>query len=190
MEEYRKSVYQQLEVHNLLDMTMVNHQTMITMFHRCSDKKSPRCWRKIIKLNNFFFLLSCHQITKAADSSPAPDPPSLQPSPGQHSVPTKPLVSTDTFRKEKKTNTPQNEQSDAETAVPKLSSQPDTPSTPAAAPKIDVSATLSNVHHATFTQQYVQWLQTLKNSNNLSNTHLLKTMDGQWQCQCLLIVLL
>lgn len=43
MEEYRKSVYQQLEVHNLLDMTMVNHQTMITMFHRCSDKKSPRC---------------------------------------------------------------------------------------------------------------------------------------------------
>ncbi|XP_019126423.1 centrosomal protein of 104 kDa isoform X1 [Larimichthys crocea] len=101
MEEYRKSVYQQLEVHNLLDMTM---------------------------------------ITKAADSSPAPDPPSLQPSPGQHSVPTKPLVSTDTFRKEKKTNTPQNEQSDAETAVPKLSSQPDTPSTPAAAPKIDVTS--------------------------------------------------
>ncbi|KAE8293201.1 Centrosomal protein of 104 kDa [Larimichthys crocea] len=101
MEEYRKSVYQQLEVHNLLDMTM---------------------------------------ITKAADSSPAPDPPSLQPSPGHHSVPTKPLVSTDTFRKEKKTNTPQNEQSDAETAVPKLSSQPDTPSTPAAAPKIDVTS--------------------------------------------------
>ncbi|XP_078110642.1 centrosomal protein of 104 kDa isoform X2 [Sander vitreus] len=98
MEEYRRSVYQQLEVHNLLDMAMV---------------------------------------TQAADSSLAQDPPSLLPSPGHCSVPTKPLVSTDTFRKGKKTNAPQNKQSDAENVLPKLSSQPDTPCTPAALPKID-----------------------------------------------------
>lgn len=29
MEEYRKSVYQQLEVHNLLDMTMVCQQLLV-----------------------------------------------------------------------------------------------------------------------------------------------------------------
>ncbi|KAF1390763.1 hypothetical protein PFLUV_G00061420 [Perca fluviatilis] len=98
MEEYRRSVYQQLEVHNLLDMAMV---------------------------------------TQAADSSPARDPPSLLPSPGHRSVPTKPLVSTDTIRKGKKTNAPQNKQSDSENVLPKLSSQPDTPCTPAALPKID-----------------------------------------------------
>ncbi|XP_074500766.1 centrosomal protein of 104 kDa isoform X3 [Sebastes fasciatus] len=101
MEEYRRSVYQQLEVHNLLDMTV---------------------------------------ITRTADSSPAHDPPSLLPSPGHRSVPTKPLMSTDTFRKGKKTNAPQNQQSDAEAVVPKLSSQPDTPCTPAAVPKIDVTS--------------------------------------------------
>lgn len=84
----------------------------------------------------------CHQITRTAESSPAQDPSSLQPSPGHHSVPTKPPVSTDTFRKEKKTNAPQSQQSDAGTVAPKLSSQPDTPCTPAAVPKIDVSATL------------------------------------------------
>ncbi|XP_037628154.1 centrosomal protein of 104 kDa isoform X2 [Sebastes umbrosus] len=101
MEEYRRSVYQQLEVHNLLDMTV---------------------------------------ITRTADSSPAQDPPSLLPSPGHRSVPTKPLMSTDTFRKGKKTNAPQNQQSDAEAVVPKLSSQADTPCTPAAVPKIDVTS--------------------------------------------------
>lgn len=31
MEEYRRSVYQQLEVHNLLDMTMVSHQALTYM---------------------------------------------------------------------------------------------------------------------------------------------------------------
>nr|XP_033485314.1 centrosomal protein of 104 kDa isoform X2 [Epinephelus lanceolatus] len=101
MEEYRKSVYQQLEVHNLLDMAT---------------------------------------ITRAADSSPAQDPPSVLPSPGHRSAPTKPLVSTDTSRKGKKTNAPQNQQPDAETVVPKLSSLPDTPCTPAAVPKIDVTS--------------------------------------------------
>lgn len=30
MEKYRKSVYQQLEVHNLLDMAMVSHQQLMT----------------------------------------------------------------------------------------------------------------------------------------------------------------
>ncbi|XP_035512002.1 centrosomal protein of 104 kDa isoform X1 [Morone saxatilis] len=101
MEEYRRSVYQQLEVHNLLDMEM---------------------------------------ITKAADSSPAHDPPSLQPSPGDRSVPTKPLVSTDTFMKEKKTNAPQNQESDAGTVAPKPSSHTDTSCTPAAVPNIDVTS--------------------------------------------------
>ncbi|XP_036961198.1 centrosomal protein of 104 kDa isoform X2 [Acanthopagrus latus] len=100
MEEYRRSVYQQLEVHNLLDMSM---------------------------------------ISRAADSTPAQDPPSLQPSPSHHSVPTKPLVSTDTLRKEKKTKAPQNQQSDTGSAAPGLSSQPDTPCTPTAVPKIDVT---------------------------------------------------
>lgn len=39
MEEYRRSVYQQLEVHNLLDMSMVSHQTLIVMLHLYSNKK-------------------------------------------------------------------------------------------------------------------------------------------------------
>ncbi|XP_040922106.1 centrosomal protein of 104 kDa isoform X2 [Toxotes jaculatrix] len=101
MEEYRRSVYKQLEVHNLLDMTM---------------------------------------ITRATDPSPLQDPPSFLPSPGHRSVPAKPLVSTDTFRKGKKTNTPHNQQAATETVVPKLSTQPETPCTPAAVPKIDVTS--------------------------------------------------
>lgn len=88
----------------------------------------------------------CHQITRAPDSSPLRDPPSHLPSPGHHSVPTKHLVSTDTFRKVKKTITPQNQQPATETLVPKLSSQPHTLCSPTAAlPKIDVSSTLSSV---------------------------------------------
>ena len=39
MEEYRRSVYQQLEVHNLLDMSMVSSQTLIVMFYLYSNKK-------------------------------------------------------------------------------------------------------------------------------------------------------
>nr|XP_046252684.1 centrosomal protein of 104 kDa isoform X2 [Scatophagus argus] len=101
MEEYRRSVYQQLEVHNLLDLAM---------------------------------------ITRGVESSPAQDPPSVEPSPGHRSVLTKPLVSTDTFRKEKVTNPPQSQQSDAGAVAPKLSCQPGTPCTPAAAPKIDVTS--------------------------------------------------
>uniref|UniRef100_A0A3Q3XGY3 Centrosomal protein of 104 kDa n=1 Tax=Mola mola TaxID=94237 RepID=A0A3Q3XGY3_MOLML len=71
MEEYRKSVYQQLEVHNLMDMTMVSHS--------------------------------------------------------HHSV----LA--------KKTNAGHSQHSDAGTVAPKLSSKTDTPRTPAAIPKTDVS---------------------------------------------------
>ncbi|XP_072222614.1 centrosomal protein of 104 kDa [Leuresthes tenuis] len=98
MEEYRKSVYKQLEVHNLLDMTM---------------------------------------ITSTAGLSPAQHPTPLLPSPSHRSAPTKPPVSTETFRKGKKN---QNQQSAAQTAVPKQSSLPDTPFTPAAVPKIDVTS--------------------------------------------------
>ncbi|XP_042348111.1 centrosomal protein of 104 kDa [Plectropomus leopardus] len=101
MEEYRRSVYQQLEVHNLLDKAT---------------------------------------ITQATDSSPTRDPPSLLPSPSHHSVPTEPLVSSDTFRKGKKPNAHQNQQSDAGTVASKLSSQPDTPCTPAVVPKLDVTS--------------------------------------------------
>ncbi|XP_074537277.1 centrosomal protein of 104 kDa isoform X2 [Halichoeres trimaculatus] len=101
MEDYRKSVYQQLEVHNLLDMAM---------------------------------------ITKGAESSPVKDPSSLQPSPGHSSVSTKPLESTGTFKKKKNTNTPQRQQSDGETVAPKPSRQPETLSTPATLPKIDVTS--------------------------------------------------
>ncbi|XP_070696146.1 centrosomal protein of 104 kDa [Pempheris klunzingeri] len=90
MEEYRRSVYQQLEVHNLLDMAM---------------------------------------ITRAADSFPPQDAPSLQPSPGDQS---------DTFRKEK--NARQNQQSDSGSVASKLISQPDTPCTPAAVPKVDATS--------------------------------------------------
>ncbi|KAM3617107.1 uncharacterized protein V6R79_002318 [Siganus canaliculatus] len=100
MDEYRKSVYQQLEVHNLLDMAM---------------------------------------ISRTADSCQGQCPPSLQPSPGHHSVPAKPPVSTDTLRKESKANAAQSQQSVAATSH-KLSSHTNTPSTPAAAPKIDVTA--------------------------------------------------
>lgn len=39
MEEYRRSVYQQLEVHNLLDMTTVSHQPLIVMLHLCSNSR-------------------------------------------------------------------------------------------------------------------------------------------------------
>ncbi|KAK5863247.1 hypothetical protein PBY51_000293 [Eleginops maclovinus] len=98
MEEYRKSVYQQLEVHHLLDMSIV---------------------------------------TRVADPSPAREPPSLQPSPGYSSVSTKPLISTDAFRKGKKKDAPQNQQLDAETVVPKPSSQSDS-SAPVTVPSIDI----------------------------------------------------
>ncbi|XP_035500874.2 centrosomal protein of 104 kDa isoform X1 [Scophthalmus maximus] len=101
MEEYRRSVYQQLEVHNLLDMTMIMGST---------------------------------------HSSPLQDPPPALPSPGHRLVPAKPLESTDTFRKDKKTNTPQDQQSATKTVMPKLSSQPDTPCTPAAVPKLDFTS--------------------------------------------------
>ncbi|KAI4824228.1 hypothetical protein KUCAC02_012754 [Chaenocephalus aceratus] len=99
MEEYRTSVYQQLEVHHLLDMSI---------------------------------------ITRVADSSPSREPPSLQPSPGHSSVPTKSLISTDIFRKGKKKDTPQNQQLDAETIVPKPSNQSDSTCTPVTVPRIDV----------------------------------------------------
>ncbi|XP_058498819.1 centrosomal protein of 104 kDa isoform X1 [Solea solea] len=100
MENYRRSVYKQLEVHNLLDMTMVTRET---------------------------------------DPSPLQDPPPLLPSPGHCSAPTEPPVSTDSFRKEKKTNTPPNQQSATETIVAKPNSQPENPCTPAALPKIDLT---------------------------------------------------
>ncbi|XP_023132028.2 centrosomal protein of 104 kDa isoform X1 [Amphiprion ocellaris] len=100
MEEYRRSVYQQLEVHNLLDMTT---------------------------------------ITRATDSSLAQHPSPLLPSPGHPSVPIKALVSTDTFRKGKKSDTHQNLLSTTETVVPKRSNLPDTPCTTAVVPKIDVT---------------------------------------------------
>ncbi|XP_026222696.1 centrosomal protein of 104 kDa isoform X2 [Anabas testudineus] len=101
MEEYRRTVYQQLEVHNLLDMTM---------------------------------------IKRAEDSSSAQNPSSSLHGPGHHSVPTKPLVSTETFRKEKRTSAPQNQQSDTANVVPTVNSQSDIPGTPAAVPKIDVTS--------------------------------------------------
>nr|XP_019944600.1 PREDICTED: centrosomal protein of 104 kDa isoform X2 [Paralichthys olivaceus] len=98
MEEYRRSVYQQLEEYNLLDKTM---------------------------------------IAMAMDPPSLHDPPSLLPSPGHSSVPAKPLVSTDTFKKEKKANTPQKQQSATKAAVLKTSCQHDNPSTPSAIPKLD-----------------------------------------------------
>ncbi|KAF3860141.1 hypothetical protein F7725_000396 [Dissostichus mawsoni] len=82
MEEYRTSVYQQLEVHHLLDMSIVSHS----------------------------------------------------------SVPTKSLISTDTFRKGKKKDAPQNQQLDAETIVPKPSNQSDSTSTPVTVPRIDAAS--------------------------------------------------
>uniref|UniRef100_A0A3P8SSM1 Centrosomal protein of 104 kDa n=1 Tax=Amphiprion percula TaxID=161767 RepID=A0A3P8SSM1_AMPPE len=42
MEEYRRSVYQQLEVHNLLDMTTVSCQSLITL-HLCSNDRGTVC---------------------------------------------------------------------------------------------------------------------------------------------------
>ncbi|XP_041655412.1 centrosomal protein of 104 kDa isoform X2 [Cheilinus undulatus] len=101
MEDYRKSVYQQLEVHNLLDMAL---------------------------------------ITRADDSSPAKDPLSLLPSQALHSATAKPLVSTDTFKKGKKTNAPQKQQPDSGTVSSKPSRQPETPHSPTALPKIDVTS--------------------------------------------------
>ncbi|XP_063319687.1 centrosomal protein of 104 kDa isoform X2 [Pelmatolapia mariae] len=101
MEEYRKSVYQQLEVHNLLDMTMV---------------------------------------TRAAESTLAQHSPPVLSSPGRSSVYTKPLVSTDTISKGKNPNIHKNQQLAKESTTSNLSSQPDTPCTPAAVLKIDVTS--------------------------------------------------
>ncbi|XP_028266761.1 centrosomal protein of 104 kDa [Parambassis ranga] len=99
MEEYRKSVYQQLQVHNLLPDTST--------------------------------------IMKSAEPSVAQHPPSALPSPPHCSVPSKPLVSKKTFIKGKKTH--HNQQSAEKPVAPKPSSQPNTPCTPAAVPKIDVT---------------------------------------------------
>lgn len=38
MDEYRRSVYQQLEVHNLLDLTMVNFMHLIVPVDRAEKK--------------------------------------------------------------------------------------------------------------------------------------------------------
>lgn len=91
---------------------------------------------------NGFLLLLRQQITRVSESTAAQEGPFLQPSLGHRPVPTKHLVSTDTFKKEKKTKTPQSQLSEAGAVTPKFSSQPDTPCTSAAVPKIDVSATL------------------------------------------------
>uniref|UniRef100_A0A668AZ19 Centrosomal protein of 104 kDa n=1 Tax=Myripristis murdjan TaxID=586833 RepID=A0A668AZ19_9TELE len=83
MEEYRKTVYQQLEVHNLLDMT--------------------------------------------AESSSTKDPPSLLPSPGHHSVVTKPHISSETNRRGRKSNLPQEPVPEPVTVTPKPTNQSATP---------------------------------------------------------------
>ncbi|XP_005730787.1 centrosomal protein of 104 kDa isoform X2 [Pundamilia nyererei] len=101
MEEYRKSVYQQLEVHNLLDMTMV---------------------------------------TRAAESTLAQYSPPVLSSSGRSSVYTKPLVSTDAISKGKNPDIHKNQQLAEESITSNLSSQPDTPCTPAAVLKIDVTS--------------------------------------------------
>ncbi|XP_071772798.1 centrosomal protein of 104 kDa [Centroberyx gerrardi] len=101
MEEYRMTVYQQLEVHNLLDLAT---------------------------------------ITRAAESSPAQEPPSLLPSPGRHSATTKPRISTDTFRKGRKSNPPRDQAPAPVAAAPKPASQPATPCAHPAAPRIDVTS--------------------------------------------------
>uniref|UniRef100_A0A1A8CKE5 Centrosomal protein of 104 kDa n=1 Tax=Nothobranchius kadleci TaxID=1051664 RepID=A0A1A8CKE5_NOTKA len=96
MDEYRRTVYQQLEVHNLLDVTV---------------------------------------ITGAAGSSPVLGPPTHLPSPG----PTKPLLSTDPFRKGNKINSHQH-QLPAKPAVVSKHIRP--PDASAALPKIDVTTLL------------------------------------------------
>ncbi|XP_068607366.1 centrosomal protein of 104 kDa [Brachionichthys hirsutus] len=101
MEEYRRSVYQQLKVHNLLDVTM---------------------------------------ITEAADPPPAQVPSSLQLS-GHLSVPTRHLMSTDTLKNEKKTDTRQSPRSDRGILAPKLNGHP--ACTPAG-PQMDVTSASYN----------------------------------------------
>ncbi|KAF7648578.1 hypothetical protein LDENG_00154360 [Lucifuga dentata] len=101
MEEYRMSVYQQLEVHNLLDM---------------------------------------RTMTRAAESSPAQEPSSLLPSPGHCTDAAKPHVSSETFRKGKKSSIVPDRLSDSVSVASKTSSQPVTPCSPVAVPRIDVSS--------------------------------------------------
>ncbi|XP_029910924.1 centrosomal protein of 104 kDa isoform X2 [Myripristis murdjan] len=101
MEEYRKTVYQQLEVHNLLDMAT---------------------------------------ITKTAESSSTKDPPSLLPSPGHHSVVTKPHISSETNRRGRKSNLPQEPVPEPVTVTPKPTNQSATPCSHAALPRIDVNS--------------------------------------------------
>ncbi|XP_029011867.1 centrosomal protein of 104 kDa isoform X2 [Betta splendens] len=112
MKEYRKSVYEQLEVYNLLDMTMVTQQPLV--------------------------------ITRATDSSSDPAPSSSLTSPGHRSASTKPLVSTETFRKERKPDVSQNQQSDTEAVVLAVTSQSDKPCSSLPVSKKDVIAT----HHS------------------------------------------
>uniref|UniRef100_A0A668AVZ9 Centrosomal protein of 104 kDa n=1 Tax=Myripristis murdjan TaxID=586833 RepID=A0A668AVZ9_9TELE len=116
MEEYRKTVYQQLEVHNLLDMATVSH------------------WPLMAFLNPW-----------NAKSSSTKDPPSLLPSPGHHSVVTKPHISSETNRRGRKSNLPQEPVPEPVTVTPKPTNQSATPCSHAALPRIDVSTTPSNV---------------------------------------------
>ncbi|KAM9752018.1 centrosomal protein of 104 kDa isoform 2-T2 [Menidia menidia] len=102
MEEYRNSVYKELQVHNLLDMTM--------------------------------------QITSSAGLSLSQHPTPLLLSPSHRSAPTMLPLSTETFKKGKKTSRNQKQQSATQAVVAKHSSLPDTPFIPASVTKMDVSS--------------------------------------------------
>lgn len=76
---------------------------------------------------------------RAAESTLAQYSPPVLSSSGRSSVYTKPLVSTDTISKGKNPDIHKNQQLAEESITSNLSSQPDTPCTPAAVLKIDVS---------------------------------------------------
>lgn len=169
MDEYRRTVYQQLEVHNLLDVTLVSSQLLMLfqlyfMSHKTvmkqthfqpvfSDKHQDKllCPRKLTThvfihcSTNFFSVCPlCHQITSTAGL--AQRPPLTLPSPGHRSIPNKSLLSSDTFRKEKKLSSHQHQQPAKQTVVFQHSNLPDAPFTPAAVPNIDVSISFDPMH--------------------------------------------
>ncbi|XP_015235681.1 PREDICTED: centrosomal protein of 104 kDa [Cyprinodon variegatus] len=96
MDEYRKSVYQQLEVHNLLDVSMITGGTDL------SSAQGP--------------------LLPSTDASA-----------------TKPSLSTDDFKKGKKTSSHHDQQSASQNVVSKPSSQPDTSLTPATVPNVNIT---------------------------------------------------
>ena len=57
MEEYRKNVYQQLAVHNLMDMVMVSHSLQLTVIITCNVSKKKENETRMCKTQKFNIIM-------------------------------------------------------------------------------------------------------------------------------------